>query len=112
MYGVHWEDNGVADGVNWVDWDMDWVDRMDGEMEEGVDGVLKDSAFLGGDFTWVLGVEFVGVGAGSLGASEGHLEESDLAVLINPWLVSIVAALEQTGVAMLVGQELSVGVAT
>merc|ERR1719220_2642016 len=52
---------------------------MGGEMEEGEDGGLEDSAFFGGDFTWVLWVELVGVGAGSLGAGECHLEESDLA---------------------------------
>ena len=37
-----------------------------------------DSAFVGSDFTWVLGVELVGIGASSLGAGEGYLQEADL----------------------------------
>merc|ERR1712178_300557 len=55
----------VNDGVHGVNWDVDGelVHRVD-----GVDGEFMDSAFVGSDFTWVLGVELVGIGASSLGA--------------------------------------------
>merc|ERR1712018_954691 len=99
MYGV----DGVDQGV----------DGVDGEVEERMDGVdWVDSALVGGDFTWVLGVEFVGVGAGSLGAGEGHLDELDVSMLVKPGLISVVTDLELAGVTMLVRQDLSVGLAT